>query len=230
MMNSPSTGYGPEMMGTPGTDGYGPEMMGTPCVYGYGMMNGWGGMMGYGMMDGSWGTPPVEPLSLDEARSILNDFVASLGDDNLTVGEIMIFDNHVYAQIIEQDTGKGAMEVLIDPFTKVVVPEHGPAMMWSLKYNPMGSLAPWMMGVPTNGDAYPEPTVDAERAVQLAQAYLDQTFPGAQAVEPMPFYGYYTLHIQRDGEIVGMLSVNAYTGEVFPHTWHGRLITMEEGR
>jgi len=223
---APAVTYAP-MMTAPVTSADGTPSV-TYGMYGYGMMSGWGGMMGYNMMDGSWGAPPVEPLSLDEARTILEDFVASQGDDNLTVGEIMVFDNHVYAQIVEQNTGIGAMEVLIDPFTKTVVPEHGPAMMWSLKYNPMGSVAPWMMGVPAAETGYPDPTIDAERAIQLAQAYLDQTFPGTQAVEPMPFYGYYTLHIQRDGEIVGMLSVNAYTGEVFPHTWHGRLITMEE--
>ena len=41
-----------------------------------------------------------------------------------------------------------------------------------------------------------------------------------------PFYGYYTLHVNRDGQTVGMLSVNGYTGQVFPHTWHGKLLEM----
>jgi hypothetical protein len=42
------------------------------------------------------------------------------------------------------------------------------------------------------------------------------------------FYGYHTLHTVKDGEIVGMLSVNGYTGQVFPHTWHGELLRISE--
>jgi hypothetical protein len=32
----------------------------------------------------------------------------------------------------------------------------------------------------------------------------------------------------RGGKIVGMLSVDGYTQEVFPHFWHGGFITMAE--
>jgi len=38
--------------------------------------------------------------------------------------------------------------------------------------------------------------------------------PGAATDEPDAFYGYYTLHVLRAGEIAGMLSVNGYTGQV----------------
>ncbi len=47
--------------------------------------------------------------------------------------------------------------------------------------------------------------------------------------EPDRFYGYYTLHTLRDGEIEGMLSVNGYTGEVWYHAWHGPFIQIQEG-
>jgi hypothetical protein len=33
---------------------------------------------------------------------------------------------------------------------------------------------------------------------------------------------------KHDGETVGMLSVNGYTGQVFPHTWHGDFVEMSE--
>jgi len=33
-----------------------------------------------------------------------------------------------------------------------------------------------------------------------------------------------TIHILRDGQTVGMLSVNGYTRQVFVHTWHGDLV------
>jgi hypothetical protein len=32
----------------------------------------------------------------------------------------------------------------------------------------------------------------------------------------------------RDGKIAGMMSVNAYTGAVFYHTWHGSFVAVSE--
>lgn len=203
-------------------------------ILGTGMMG--GGMMGGGMMGGTrlYG---LEPLTLPEAEAALTDYLAALGDETLKLGEIMIFDNHAYAEIVETDTGIGAMEMLVDPVTQAVYPEHGPNMMWNLKYGPMagfggsGMMGGMMgrLGVP--GLAADEPTVEmpvsAQEAVEAAQNYLDLYLPGTEADEHAdPFYGYYTLHITRDGETVGMLSVNGYSAQVFLHSWHGGFVEM----
>ena len=42
------------------------------------------------------------------------------------------------------------------------------------------------------------------------------------------FYGYYTLHTLKEGQIEGMLSVNGYTGAVWYHNWHSSFIRMRE--
>jgi hypothetical protein len=42
------------------------------------------------------------------------------------------------------------------------------------------------------------------------------------------FPGYYTVHITKAGQISGMLSVNAYTGQVWFHTWHGTFVSSSE--
>jgi len=230
------------MMGYGDPRGYGMGGMmgsyddGSEGAYGFGS-----GMIGPGMM-GFAGTGELlgfEPLSLDEAEAAVDDYLDGLGGDNLALGEVMIFENHAYAQIVETDTGVGAMEVLVDPVTRAVYPEHGPNMMWNLKYSPMAEAG--MMGM-MSGAGYggmmrvtPGETLTAEmpvtpdEAVQIAQRYLDAYLPGAEADEQAdPFYGYYTLHILRDGETVGMLSVNGYTGQVFPHTWHAELVEMAE--
>lgn len=69
--------------------------------------------------------------------------------------------------------------------------------------------------------------VNAEQATEVAQNYLDTYYPGVETShEISAFYGYYTLDIERDGKIVGMLSVNGFTRQVFPHTWHGTFIEM----
>ena len=72
-----------------------------------------------------------------------------------------------------------------------------------------------------------EMAISEEEAVEIAQHYLDTFLAGAEADEHAdPFYGYYTIHIERDGETVGMLSVNGFSRAVWLHSWHGNLMEM----
>jgi hypothetical protein len=48
------------------------------------------------------------------------------------------------------------------------------------------------------------------------------------ATDPTQFYGYYTIDFEKDGKVIGMLSVNGYSGQVFLHTWHGTFIEEAE--
>jgi hypothetical protein len=206
---------------------------GDPPAYGYGCP----GMSG----EGRWGSNSpffyTEPLSLAEASEAVNSFLAGLDEANLQLGEVMIFSNHAYAQIVEKDSGIGAMEVLIDPTTQAVYPEIGPNLMWNVKYGMTlaparsagvagygpGSRFGWQENKPSA-----EMSVSPDEAVEAAQAYLDAYVDdGLTADEHADqFYGYYTLHVNRDGETIGMLSVNGYTGQIFLHTWHGNLVEM----
>ncbi len=113
-------------------------------MMGGGLMN--GAMINGGMMGAGDGTAAGEPLTLAEARQAVSDYLTARGDNGaLEIGEIMIFSNHAYAQIIDADTGRGAFEVLIDPRTQAVFPEPGPTHMWNTDY---GMLAGGnMMGV-----------------------------------------------------------------------------------
>lgn len=216
----------------------------------FGMMSGYGnmgqrGMMsGYGMMGfNDAALLGVDPLSIETSRETVERYLASLGNEDLVVGEVMVFDNHSYAQVVEASSGIGAFEVLVDPVTLAVTPEHGPTMMWNLKYSPMmGFQGFGMMSMMTGGfDESMQGMMSAEtggidlplteaQAIESAQRYLDVFLPGSEAdAHADRFYGYYTLHILRDGGTSGMLSVNGYTGEVFVHAWHGNLVEMDEG-
>ena len=42
------------------------------------------------------------------------------------------------------------------------------------------------------------------------------------------FPGYYTLDTTRAGTTTGMVSVNAATGTVWYHTWHGRFLSERD--
>jgi hypothetical protein len=206
----------------------------------YGMMGGWPGR---GRINPDPGHDA--PLTVAEAESAVEDYVADLGadigDEHLEIAEVMVFDNHAYVEVAEADTGYGAMELLVAPGTLYVSPEPGPNMMWNEKYGHMGDWGHggWghggMMGGPGwgRGRGYTDPAempVTPDQAIEIAQDYLDDYQPGGHAGEEAEtFYGYYTIHVLRRGEISGMLSVNGHTGQVFYHTWHGTFVTMSEG-
>ena len=204
----------------PNGSGWGPGgMMGGS----YG--GGWGGMMG-GMM-GGWGSnPPAngKSISIDDAKQAVQDYVSSIGNPNLKINEVMEFQNNFYAIIGEKDTGRGAMELLVNKVTGNVFPEYGPNMMWNTKYSPMaGMMGGWWGGTP---DGQEKVTVDQSKSI--AQQWLDANQPGSTTEQrPDSFYGYYTMHTLKDGKITGMLSVNAYTGQVWYHNWHGAFIQMQ---
>jgi hypothetical protein len=230
-----------------------PQFFGGPegQMWGYHgqMMAGYGGMMGYGPMGpGMMGsrTGPFSnttPLSVEDTWAAAEGYLARLGDPDLAVKEVMVFTNHAYAQVVEKSTGISAFEVLVDPVTRAVTPEPGPNMMWNLKYGHMAGPGGFgMMMGPYGGSGTgrmmeeftpPRPPADMpvspQEAIQAVQRYLDAYLPGARAGdEADPFYGYYTIHIMRGSKTVGMVSVNGYTLEVFPHFWHGQFVAMGE--
>ena len=209
---------------------------------GWSMMRYGPGMMGYADAGGG---EPVE--GLDAAARQARRFAEPL---DLRVGEVMRFSNHYYAELVEQD-GRGATEVLVDPRTGAVWLEPGPAMMWNTRYGMMsgrgmmgrdgggmmGRDGGGMMGGGWDGDGAwapraerraGRPSVGSGEARRLARRWLDADGGGLTAEEPEAFPGYFTLHLAREGRVTGMLSVNARTGAVWPHWWHGRFVAMTE--
>jgi len=194
------------------------------------------GMHGFLSGCGIFVRPACAILSVEETESAVNNFLSDYGDDDLTISEIMIFDNQGYAVVSEKSTGIGAFELLIDPVTKRVYPEYGPNMMWNLKYGGQGHagmMGGWMMPGwgqerQTIQDIPAEMPIGSSEALGIAQDYLDENYPGAVVSDHItPFYGYYTIDLARDADIFGMLSVNGYTGQVFYHHWHGNFVEME---
>jgi hypothetical protein len=228
-------------------DGYGPGMALAPALRsgesaevgnGNGMM-GSGRDYGPGMM-GNYGSTNslAAPLTVDQAYQAAGTYLAVLNNPDFKIAEVMVFDNNAYVRVVEQSTGIGAFELLVDPSTLAVYPEYGPNMMWNLKYAGlnhqfmMGGRG-GMMGYSTFSNAPaevpPSMPVTSAQALETAQQYLDTALPGTKtAADADPFYGYYTIDILRDGKIIGMLSVNGYNGQVFLHTWHGTFIATQD--
>ena len=136
----------------------------------------------------------------------------------------MEFTENFYAEVEEKSSGIHAFEILIDRYTGAVYPEPGPNMMWNTRYGHMGN----MMGGWGSRQAGPT-SMTSDQALDFAQEWLDQYLPGTSAAEKADtFYGYYTIHVLKNGQVYGMLGVNGYTGEVWYHSWHGAFIGMKE--
>ena len=209
--------------------------------------NGWTmNRYGPGMM-GLAANGAGEPVTgLAPARRQAERFAGRLG---LEVGEVMRFENNYYAELEEED-GRLATEILVDPATGAVSLEYGPAMMWNTRYGMMsdyrlrngggmmgGGMMGGGMGMMGSGAMGGDPTfapsaagadgeVSAAEAGRIAAAWLGRDAPGTTPGEADAFPGYYTLHVRRDGKLLGMLSVNAATGAVWSHSWHGRFVSM----
>jgi len=197
---------------------------------------GQGGMMGpnsrmWGFTFGS--DPSAEPLTVDQAVAAAEEYLAGIEATDLEVAEVMVFDNHAYVEVKDPATGEGAIELLVDPVSQRAMLEIGPSMMWNTEYgmHTLGGMRGGMMGQLVGPQPVPqgEMTVTPEQAAEAAQAYLDEAFPGRTvSTEVEEFPGYYTVHVMENGDVVGMLSVNGYTGQVIYHHWHGELLEMQE--
>jgi hypothetical protein len=204
-----------------------------------GYRDGYWPMMGPGMMGDRSVPQYTEELSLpmDQAKYLAEQYLGSLNDPDLAVKEIMEFEQNFYIIFYEESTGVGAFEMLIWKSGQTagrLVPEPGPNMMWNTKYGGMmGHMDGGMMGGGMMGGQYRDvPTadipIDEDEAKKIGQQYLDEYLPDATIEESTRFYGYYTFDFGKEGEIVGMFSVNGYNGQVWYHGWHGAFIGMEE--
>ena len=156
--------------------------------------------------------------NIARAEAIADNYKKSLNSPDIAVGEIMEFEQNFYVVYFEKTTGIGAFEMLIDKESGRIFPEYGHGGMMGSPGGMMGGFTQ----IPSGGD------IDEEEALQIAQRFLDEVYPGSEADDPHPFYGYYTIHTIKDGEIFGMLSVNTYDGAVWYHNWHGEYIQSLE--
>lgn len=185
----------------------------------YGGCPGWGGDRSGRMAPGPLGTArQAEEIDSRTAVELAQASLAHYGNA-LEIAEVMEFSNNFYLQARERDSGHFVMELLVTRDGQVM-PEPGPNMMWNRKYGHMDRAG--------LGSIYAKMPIAPAEALAIAQEYLDRACPGAAAdQEADAFYGYYTIHVLVDGRIVGMLSVNGYTGQVWYHSWHGEFLGME---
>ena len=178
---------------------------------GSGMMGGRAAMMGTVWLAGDGNAVSSVAAARDRATTA----AAPVG---LRTGEVIWFDNGFYVEL-KNASGDSATEVIVDVSGGAVFTEPGPAMMWNTRYGMRGA----MMGQGSS------PTVTAQQAQQIATRWVNANFAGRIVLPPDSYPGYYTSETTTsDGTINGMLSVNATSGQVWYHSWHGKFIAKED--
>jgi len=174
-------------------------------------------------------------------RDRVERWLQSPGLSGFRVSEVMAFTNNDYVAV-QDARGKPAFELLTEPSGWLM--EEPPSMMWNTRYGMMGRASrSWtgsgMMGggmmsgnwtgrygTGNGWDGGGQGTVTSlAQAVKVADRWLSQARQGERAeTDGRAFPGYYTLDTTRSGKTTGMLSVNASTGAVWYHSWHGRFL------
>jgi hypothetical protein len=182
----------------------GPGMMGNQSGnYGYGP-----GMMG-NMMTGNMMAlyyPESKPITQDQAMKNMQSFAHQYGQ-NIEIEDLMAFSSNYYAVLKDKNSNQSIAEVIVDRYSGSAYPEPGPNMMWNTRTGAGRAQA---------GNA----SYDLPGAKKLAGGFLTGYLPGAQIIESNEMPGYYTFDFGRK-DIESMLSVNAYSGQIWVHTWHG---------
>jgi hypothetical protein len=223
--------------------------VGTGLRAAAGLGNGDGGAMMGGALAGvggggrgASGTGVPTATELMRVADAVNGWLASNGYTGFRVAEVMAFTNNDYVAV-RDDNGKPAFELLTDLRTNWLM-EEPPSMMWNTRYGMGGDfgsrvspmMGGWMMGGRWDrwsGKGSGKVTTTAS-AVAIANRWLATSHPGERVAQngdgtAMGRYpGYWSFDTTFDGKTHGMLSVNAATGAVWYHGWHGTFLAEEE--
>jgi hypothetical protein len=183
---------------------------------------------------------PVAPSqqALNSLHDQLQTWLVTHHFSGFRVSELMAFRQNDYAAINDK-SGKPAFELLTWPSQGWVMEEPA-SMMWNTRYGitgklgastagilgPMGMMGGGMMGGlgAWYGDGAGKVSSVAQ-AAKIANSWLAYSRVGEKAeADGRAFPGYFTLDTTRAGKTVGMLSVNASTGAVWYHGWHGTFL------
>ena len=115
----------------------------------------------------------------------------------------------------------------------------GSGMMNGSNTGMMGSAEGGMMGNSGMMGAAGGPTwtpaagtvsapLSAPQALTIARHWLTTREPSLTIRDADAFPGYFTMETLRDGKVHGMLSVNASTGALWDHWWHGAFVAISE--
>lgn len=163
-------------------------------------------------------------LTTDEIVSRIQDYVEQQNNPNLAVARLREFNLAYQAEVVERDTGRHAFDLMVTKGASRISPAAGPNILWNTKYGP--TIAEIGGGYGMLGRVLAQPTpgemsfneTEARRIAETAASDLDADLT-VQDESPATFYGFYEFYLDRDGEAVGALAVNGYSGQVWFEDW-----------
>ncbi|TDX35502.1 hypothetical protein C7954_1589 [Halanaerobium congolense] len=253
--NNQNFSHGPGMMGTNGS-GYGSGMMSSGFnnewnSIGHQYNNMMGAMMGHGMMGfNNYGDQNDRFGMMNNYNQFMNDYGPGVNNrnynpnntnmereelielsqellkerygDQFQIVDMIAYSNSPYYLVVREENKKeAAFALMFDPVRRVVYPEYGPNMMWNRNYG-MAFMMGW-------NDRTNRSQIDREQALENARDFASSN--GLRVKDNgYQFSGYYSFYVENNNQPVGLVSVNAYSGEVWAHNWNGNLIEIIEVR
>lgn len=192
------------------------------------------------------------PAELATVHDRVEQWLGSAGFSGFRVSEMIAFTDNYYAAVNGKD-GKPAFELIVAPDRSWLMEELA-SMMWNTRYGLLADTSgtprinsTWGMigGAGMMGSAWgmmggtgmmagskawygngSGRVTSLSRAIAVADKWLAKARPGESAEKDGRSYpGYFTMDITRSGKTAGMLSVNASTGAVWYHGWHGHFLS-----
>lgn len=162
-------------------------------------------------------------LTTDEIVSRIQDYVEQQNNPNLAVARLHEFNLAYQAEVVERDTGLHAFDLMVTKGVSRTSPATGPNILWNTKYGP--TIAEIGGGYGMLGRILAQPAPDdmrlneAETRDIAEVAINDMDASLSLEDEAATFYGFYEFYLDRDGEAVGALAVNGYSGQVWFEDW-----------
>jgi hypothetical protein len=168
-------------------------------------------------------------MTIDQVEELVNDYLSNLNDPNLQAEEIIEFAYNFYVRFSEKDTDINAFAALVDPYTGRMYAGHRPDKYWNTKYR--GESYRDSRSMPATMDWPSGPmTITKEQAQNYAQSRIIEYVGNGEAGSAEQFYGYYAVPVLQQGNMVGLVSINGYTGAACYINCHGSLNNRMELR
>jgi hypothetical protein len=177
----------------------------------------------------AWGASGNEiyvPLGLTKTKELVDAYLQQFNVPNLVLKEIIVFNNNSYARIEDKSSGINVLELIIDTETDIVLSEYSSSFTWNVMYpsipdsKTIGNIKLTPSGPVANPAENPL-SISPQQAKIMAQQYLKQYKINVRLSKTVEmFSGYYVIEYLHWGKVVGMISINGYTGRAFRRDWH----------
>lgn len=163
-----------------------------------------------------------EEISTENLVERIQTYLDRYDDPDLVVARLREFELAYQVEVVERSTGRYAFGLMVDKATTQVSPEAGPNVFWNTAYGTM--IAEVGGGYGMLGRLLPQEPVD--EIALTATAARDRASQAIQELDNLElddevkvFYGFYEFTVMQDGDAVGELDVNGYSGQIWFKEW-----------